>query len=147
MMRPKIVFLYSEIAGYFLACVKALSKDADVLVVRWQVNKEAPFEFNFPEGVEIIVKDDFSYEDLKLKITKEKPDAIVCSGWMDKDYLKIVKSFNKRIPTVLTLDNHWTGGVKQRIASLVSPFFLKNKFKMAYKAFITRLRLLSFLLS
>ena len=60
-MRPKIVFLYSEIAGYFLACVKALSKEADVMVVRRRVNKEAPFEFNFPDGVEILVKDDFSY--------------------------------------------------------------------------------------
>jgi len=132
MTKPKIVFLYSEIAGYFLACVEALSKQADVLVVRWEVNKEAPFKFTIPKGVEVVVKSEFSFEELKCKVQSFKPDAVVCSGWMDKDYLKIVKSLKKQIPTVLTLDNHWTGDIKQKTASLLSPFLFKNKFTHAW---------------
>ena len=130
--RPKIVFLYSEIAGYFMACASELSKQADVLVIRWKVNKEAPFKFNFPKNLEVKAKDDYSYPQLLEKITHFNPDCIVCSGWMDKDYLKIVKSFKKQIPTVLTLDNHWTGDVKQKIASIISPFYLTNKFTHAW---------------
>jgi len=130
--RPKIVFLYSEIAGYFLACATELSKSADVLIVRWEVNKEAPFNFTFPKGIEVIVKTDYTSADLQTKVNNFKPDMVVCSGWMDKDYLKIVKTFKKRVKTVLTLDNHWTGDAKQQIASLISPFYLTNKFTHAW---------------
>ena len=132
MTRPKIVFLYSEVAGYFLASVEALAKKADVLIIRWEVNKEAPFEFVIPKGVEVIVKTDLILSDLAKKIHDFKPDLIVCSGWMDKDYLRIVKSFKKKIPTVLTLDNHWTGSIKQRVAGWLSPFIFKNKFTHAW---------------
>ena len=45
--RPLILFLYTEIANYFLACVKELHKSADVAIVRWAVNEEAPFSFEF----------------------------------------------------------------------------------------------------
>lgn len=132
MTRPKIVFLYSEIAGYFLSCVNALSVHADILIIRWKVNKEAPFNFNIPKGVEVIVKTDLTIIDLSKKVHDFQPDILVCSGWMDKDYLKIVKSFKKKIPTVLTLDNHWTGVLKQKIAAFVSPFVFKSKFTHAW---------------
>lgn len=132
MARPKIVFLYSEIAGYFLASVKALVEKADVLVVRWEINKEAPFQFTIPDGVEVVVKTDFTLSQLSTKVHDFEPDCVVCSGWMDKDYLKIVKSFKKSIPTVLTLDNHWTGALKQQIASFLSPLIFKNKFTHAW---------------
>ena len=130
--KPKIVFLYSEIAGYFLACAKALAKTAEVLVVRWPVNSEAPFQFENVTGLKIICKSDFNRVQLHKTISDFGPSTIICSGWMDKDYLKIVKSFKKKIPVVLTLDNHWTGSIKQRIASILSPFFLKNKFTHAW---------------
>ncbi|HIP35666.1 MAG TPA: glycosyltransferase family 1 protein [Crocinitomix sp.] len=130
--RPKIVFLYSELAGYFLACATELSNQADVLIFRWKINKEAPFKFNFSDGLTVLVKDDFTQKELLEKITSFSPDIIVCSGWMDKNYLKTVKSFKKQIPTVLTLDNHWNGSFKQKIASFISPFYLTNRFTHAW---------------
>jgi glycosyltransferase involved in cell wall biosynthesis len=130
--RPKIVFLYSEIAGYFVACANELSKSADVLIVRWPVNSEAPFEFNINPNIDCVKKNDLSFIKLQKKVSDFLPDIVVCSGWMDKDYLKIVKSFDKSIPAVLTLDNHWKGSFKQQLASFGSPFFLKNKFTHAW---------------
>jgi glycosyltransferase involved in cell wall biosynthesis len=130
--RPKIVFLYSELAGYFLACASELSKKADILIVRWEVNDEAPFNFEFSDAIEVVTKSDHDLEILKQKVLNFKPDAIVCSGWMDKDYLKIIKTFKKQIPTVLTLDNHWTGSIKQKFAAILSPFILTNKFTHAW---------------
>lgn len=130
--KPNIVFLYSEVAGYFLASVKELSKQANVLIVRWEVNNEAPFTFKQMDGVEVVVKSDFSIDQLFQKVSEFTPDVIVCSGWMDKEYLKIVKSFKKRIPTVLTLDNHWTGALKQRVASMLSSFMLTDRFTHAW---------------
>jgi glycosyltransferase involved in cell wall biosynthesis len=130
--KPKIAFLYSEIAGYFLACAEVLAKHAEVVVVRWPVNSEAPFKFKAIDGITIVSKADYTYDALHKMIHDFKPSTLVCSGWMDKDYLNIVKSFDKRVPTVLTLDNHWVGSIKQRIASLLSPFYLRNKFTHAW---------------
>ncbi len=130
--KPKIVFLYSEIAGYFIACAKTLSQFADVLIVRWPVNNEAPFKFDSHENIRIVEKSDYSLSELQQLIKNFKPTKIVCSGWMDKDYLKIVKSYKKSIPTVLTLDNHWVGNWKQKAATLASPILLKSKFTHAW---------------
>lgn len=130
--KPKIVFLYSEIAGYFLACAKELAKFSEVLIIKWPVNSEAPFKFDIPDGLSVIEKNDYSNIKLLQLINTFNPDKIVCSGWMDKDYLKIVKSFKKRIPTILTLDNHWEGSLKQKVASMISPFYLKRIFTHAW---------------
>ena len=130
--KSKIVFLYSEIAGYFIACAEALAKHSDVLIVRWPVNKEAPFNFELSDRIKIVEKSDYTKDALLVMIHDFEPTKIVCSGWMDKDYLAIVRSFRKKIPAVLTLDNHWTGGIKQRLAALVSPFMFKTKFTHAW---------------
>jgi len=132
--KPNVVFLYSEVAGYFMASVKALAKKANVLIVRWEINKEAPFEIELPAGVEMVVKSDLEMNELYQKVHDFKPDLIVCSGWRDGDYVKIVKSFKRTIPTVLAFDNHWTGSLKQRLLCVVSRFTLKTIFTNVWVA-------------
>ena len=58
----RIVFLYTELAGYFLACINELTKrdDVEVHIFRWPVNKEAPFNFNFNNKVKIYNRNDFN---------------------------------------------------------------------------------------
>jgi glycosyltransferase involved in cell wall biosynthesis len=128
----KVLFLYTELADYFLHCCSHLSEKAEVHIVRWPVNKEAPFQFSFSDRIRIYDKNKFSFEELRSLIEKINPGIIICSGWIDKDYLKLVKPWFKRIPTVLTCDTHWKGTLKQRIATLLSPFFLLNRFSHAW---------------
>ena len=132
MSRRKVAFLYSEIAGYFLANVKELAKSAEVLIFRWPINKEAPFKFEEIPNVKIIDRSNFDQISLEKELKSFGPDILVCSGWMDKGYVKAVKSFKKEIPTVLTLDNHWSGSLKQKIAALSSPLYLKKIFTHAW---------------
>lgn len=56
------------------------------------------------------------------------PAMLICSGWIDKDYTKICSGFRKKIPVILLLDNHWKGTLKQRIATLISPFTIRKRF-------------------
>lgn len=125
----KVLFLYTEIADYFLAGCRALiSRGAEVHVVRWPVNKEAPFQFVYPEKLTVYERSDFSDGEL-IRFSKSlQPNVIVCSGWVDKGYLAVCKAHKKTAATVLTLDNHWQGTWKQRIACLLSPLFLKTRF-------------------
>lgn len=132
MERLKIAFLYSEVATYFLACAKEAAKEADILIVRWPVNKEAPFVFEDLDALTIVEKTDMSESQLSQLLIDFNPDILVCSGWMDKLYLKVAKKFKKKIPVVIALDNHWNGSLKQRLATLLSPFFLKPIFTHAW---------------
>ena len=126
--RKSIVFLYSELAGYFIGCLTALREEysGEIIVIHWPVNPEAPFEFDFPEGIQFVEK--HSVPDLTDFVKSTNPETIVSAGWMDKEYLEVCKSNKGIAKTVLAMDNHWTGSLKQRIACLLSPFMLKNKF-------------------
>ena len=132
-MKPKILFLYTEIAEYFLAGIDALNKkEAEIYIVKWATNKEAPFDFRNLNSVHFYERNNYSNTELSLLVKNINPNIIIVSGWIDKGYLKSLKAFQNKIPVVLSLDNHWTGSLKQRVAALVSPFFLKNKFSHAW---------------
>ena len=128
----KIAFLYSEIAGYTLACFRELAKSADILLIKWPVNEEAPFEFDFPENITVIDRKNYLVSDIQRELEEFKPQVIVCSGWMDKGYLKAIIAYKENIPKIVCIDNHWVGNLKQRIASLISPFYLKRIFSHAW---------------
>lgn len=134
----KFLFLYTEIADYFLSCCHELSKNGEVHVVRWPVNKEAPFHFSNQTAIKLYNKNDYSYSELQNLVNHIKPDIIVCSGWIDKDYLKISKQYNNKIPTVLTCDTHWRGTLKQQLAVLLSRFTLLKIFSHAWVPGITQ---------
>jgi glycosyltransferase involved in cell wall biosynthesis len=127
-----VLFLYTELADYFLKCCDELSKTASIHIVRWPVNKEAPFQFSYSDSIKIYDKDKYSVDQLQELITGINPDMIVCSGWVDKEYLKLTRPYFKKIPTVLTCDTHWTGSLKQRLATVLSRFFLLNVFSHAW---------------
>src|SRR4051812_27851386 len=115
-----VLFLYTELADYFLKCCDELSKSCEVHIIRWPVNKEAPFEFSYSEKINVYDKNDYSIVRLSSLIKGINPDVIVCSGWVDKDYLKLTKPYFKKIPTVLTCDTHWNGSLKQYAALILS---------------------------
>lgn len=122
-------------AGYFIAAIKELaSNNTDVLVIHWPVKPEAPFNFKTVEGVRFIEKKTDNLTKIKSEVESFGPNIIVTSGWMDKDYLKITKKYYSKIPTVVALDNHWFGTLKQRVLVTISKFWLKKIFSHAWVA-------------
>lgn len=128
----RVLFLYTELAAYFLKCCEELSKDAEVHIVRWPVNKEAPFDFVFSPKIKVYTKNDYTPQALLEKVGQIDPDLIICSGWIDKDYLKIVARFRKTKITVMTCDTQWNGSAKQYLAGVLSRFILLPRFKFVW---------------
>ena len=128
--KHKILFLYTEIAAYFISCVKALSeKGVEVYVVRWPLNKEAPFQFDENKvHVKMYNRKDYTPAQLNALVNEIQPDLIYCSGWVDKAYLQICKQYSKKIPVLGGLDTMWTGDMKQRIWAFISPFTVRKYF-------------------
>ncbi len=128
-----ILFLYTELAGYFVSCVHALSKQVDeVHIVRWQVNSEAPFQFEFPVNVTVYERNNYDSNQLLALVRTINPDKIVCSGWVDKGYVKVCRAFKGKVPTVMSMDNHWFGSPKQRVMQLAAPWVLHRAFSHAW---------------
>jgi len=132
-VRPKILFLHSELAMYFVACISELSEQAEVHVIHWPVNPEAPFQFNLSGKAKFYPKANYKDEELKTLCYSLKPDILVVSGWRDKDYVNIAKMKLCDIK-VLTLDNPWQANLKQRVWTLVSKFKLLPYFSHAWVA-------------
>ena len=130
--RPTILFLYTELAGYVFSCLQELSKHAEVHVVHWPVNKEAPFQFPVIGGCTFYDRSTFDQQQLFRLSGGIRPDIVLCSGWVDKTYMKICRHYFGKIPTVVTLDNHWRNDFKQHIWSLLSPVYLRRVFSHAW---------------
>ncbi len=131
MEKKRIVFLYTEIATYFLACIEKLAQqpNIEITVIRWPVNQEAPFDFSFSPHIKFYNRKDFETDQKLIDFVKElQPSVVYSSGWIDKGYLKVCKYYKNRIPVIVGFDNQWTGSLKQQVAKLVSPFKILNHF-------------------
>lgn len=133
-MKKNILFLYTELAGYFVACINELAKQEDVKVhvVRWPVNKEAPFQFDIDPRVGIYERDEYDDTTLLEQVKSIEPNIIICSGWVDNAYVNICKRYKGQIPTVMSMDNQWHGNIKQRLACLAAPLKLHKAFSQAW---------------
>lgn len=135
MNKKKIIFLYTELAEYFVSCLRELAKNDkfDIYIFRWPVNKEAPFDFNIPQDVSLFTKNiDFNEADILDKVNEISPDVIFCSGWSDKSYVKVCKHFFGKIPTVLLMDNQWDGSLRKRLATIIGKITLHKIFSNAW---------------
>lgn len=126
--KKHIVFLFTELSGYFLACLKQLEKEAVVHVFHWPINPEAPFKLDPIESVHFYDRKKYDLNSLQNTVAQINPDIIICTGWIDSDYVKVTKTFKSKIPTVLTLDNHWHGNMKQWLLASVSWFYIQTRF-------------------
>lgn len=126
------LFLYTELADYFLKSCEALAVHMPVHIVRWPVNPEAPFQFSFPANVTVYEKNDHPGEKLEQLVTRIQPRIIFCSGWVDKSYLRIVGRWAGKVPTVMVLDTKWSGGARQQVARLISRLYLRPRFSHAW---------------
>lgn len=134
--KKKIVFLYTELASYFLSCLDELLLDdnLEVHLVRWPLNSEAPFDFKFNPLLNVYDRKSFKKGELENLIDNIQPDLIYSSGWVDKTYKRICKKYKNLIPVIVGMDNQWEGTFKQKLAAFLSPILIRRYFNKAWVA-------------
>jgi glycosyltransferase involved in cell wall biosynthesis len=132
----KLLILYSEIAGYTLACLDQLLSQTDLQIrlIRWPVNAEAPFHFEFGDRVEVIDRGGLTQQALDHHMQAFAPDAIFTSGWIDKGYVKSLRYKPAGSPVICGLDNQWVGSMRQRVATWLSPWLVRRHFDFIWGA-------------
>jgi glycosyltransferase involved in cell wall biosynthesis len=125
----KVLFLYTELAGYLIACLENLvKKDVEVHLVHWPVNKEAPFVFDTSPAIFYYERHKYDKRQILELADQILPDVIFCSGWTDAGYRSVCKQFKNTKPVIAGFDNKWKGSLKQRAAVLLAPIFIHNTF-------------------
>jgi glycosyltransferase involved in cell wall biosynthesis len=139
----KFLFLYTELAPYFLACVDRLVQDhdAEVHIVRWPVNAEAPFNLRFAERVQVYDRADHTDDALLGLVNTIDPDIAFASGWVDKGYLRCCRALRRKgKPTVICSDTAWRGDLRQLAATIAARLWLKRTFTHAWVTGATQYR-------
>ena len=131
----RVLILYSELAQYVLSCIEKLANsNCQVLLISWKVNNEAPFKFEFNDNIEQYFKQDLPKGALNELVHNFKPEAIVVSGWIDKEYTNICKTYKNQIPVIVNIDNKWHGTYKQCLATLISGLTFREWFTHIFVA-------------
>ncbi len=134
-MTLKIIILYQELAFYTLRCIEALASEhgVEIHMVSKPVNKEAPFKFETNNSrIHFYNRDKYDMAKLQKLVNTVSPNLIYCAGWIDKEYLQLVKNNKKDYNTLLGFDNQWLGTLKQRLATIYGRLFLKPHFKYSF---------------
>lgn len=114
--------------------MEALAKTGvNVTVFAYPVNVEAPFKFD-TENTNARYLDRTAYyrEQLLSEISNIQPDLVVCSGWIDKDYLHAIARGKGRFKAVVALDNQMPTTLKERIALLRAKVKFRHLFDAAW---------------
>jgi glycosyltransferase involved in cell wall biosynthesis len=128
----RILVLYKELAGYFIACLDELCEQHNVQadVVAYPVNADAPFHFKHSERIQLIARDTITDGQIEQMIARNSYNLIFTGGWFDKGYLKAIRQRN--CPALLGFDNAWSGSFKQQLSTVYGRFFIKPLFEYAF---------------
>lgn len=129
MENRTVLVLYTELAGYTIACLNSAARSGlNLHVVHWPINSEAPFQLNADDSIRCYNRKDYDYPALTELVSGIAPELIMVSGWIDKVYVKSVAPYSKNIPVVLVLDNPWKGTFRQWLGVIYARFFLSKTF-------------------
>lgn len=124
----KVAILYSGLSGYSAACQKALRSlyGVKLMVVHWPISSEAPFQEEIYGHIdERIEKKGLTKFQILEKVSHFQPQAIIISGWMDKDYLFVAKRMKQKgVPIIAGSDTQFNGSLRQLIAKYISRWYL-----------------------
>jgi len=129
----RILILYAEVMGYTKACFDQLVIDfnVEILVIQLDHLKLTPYKPEFDNKfITFFNKSQLINQKLFFETCINfDPDVIFVSGWMDKEYLKVARYFNRNGYKVVSfVDNQWENTLKQIFASLFGRWFLHLHF-------------------
>ncbi|QXD16179.1 glycosyltransferase family 4 protein [Rhodocaloribacter litoris] len=97
-----------------------------MLVVRHAPAPDAPYDPSLFAWIDRLYdRHTLSRAEMLEKIRDFRPDVLFMAGWFDRDYLAVARAMRKDgIPVIAGCDTQWTGSLRQRMASVVAPWYL-----------------------
>lgn len=126
-----ILLLYSRYSAYVHASFSKFAElfGATVHVIRFEPDKNAPFNFAVHPNVHLHNRQDFNKEKILNFIKEKNIDAVLSTGWVDKEYLKVCREFKAGGGlTIGLIDNQWMGTFKQKMLTGVGSKLIRSAY-------------------
>ena len=121
--------LWTGLSGYLNACLKELaSREGVELFVSHQAPVEdAPFDDGQFEWIpnRLVWRSTVDVALLRTRLRAFDPEILVFCGWHVPGYRQVAKEFAKRCFRVMAIDNPWEATLKQRIGTLIAPWYIR----------------------
>jgi glycosyltransferase involved in cell wall biosynthesis len=128
-MKKKIIFLYAEVTPYLLGCLNQYcktNKSTFIKVIYVNMFHNLKIDKN---GYELISKEKFkSKKELYSHCKEIKPDMLIVSGRMSKDYLYVAKKLKDKTIRVTVQDTLYEKSIKQKIIKIFNNQLYKKYF-------------------
>ena len=126
-----VLVLMPRLSDYMLNCFRQWMSNEKVSlhIIHRVGDKNAPYEIsNVIKGGFFYKREGLDLSELEALARDIKPAVIICFGWMDRHYLKLVRTREPACKSVLTMDSQWSGTPRQIFALIwarlrLTPFF------------------------
>lgn len=124
----RIAVLWSELSGYFNACLKELAAEegVELFVAHVPPSIDAPYDgamFDWMEN-RYQWKDDVDPVDFLPRLERFRPDVMLCVNWHNRGYRKALLHFRGRAVRIFASDRPWMGSARQWLGVVGSRFYL-----------------------
>ncbi len=129
--RPiRLLVLYTRLSAHIVRCLVTFQErtNADVLIYAWNTDLNAPFDESIrAAGLTTRSRQSRSDGELTEAAKVFAPDVVLVSGWWDKGYVSACRAMKKMgVPVVSLCDTQWTGSLRQNVAVLAAPLYVKK---------------------
>lgn len=134
----KILYLYSELSPYLRPLFAALVKNhkIELHVVHWDDLKLSPYQPVLMDGVTYYRRSEYDLMKLRSLVEDIDPNLIFVVGWVDFDYLRIVKKARAAgVQVVVGFDGTWRGTPRQIFGSILIKTLRRMFFSHAFVSF------------
>lgn len=125
----KIAVLWYALSGYLNACLKELAtrEGVELFVAHQAPPVYAPFEtdqFSWIEN-QLVWRSHSDLVTLEERLNRFAPDVQLICGWAVPAYRKVARRTSGKCLRIMTMDNCWLATGKQKLATLISPWYVR----------------------
>jgi len=121
--------LWTGLSGYLNACLKELAgrEGVELFVSHQAAVEEAPFDDDQFAWIpnRLVWRSDVDVASLRDRLRAFDPEIMVFCGWHVHGYRQVAKEFAKRSFRVMAMDNCWNATLKQRLGTLIAPWYIQ----------------------
>lgn len=135
--RPlRVGALLGPYSSYSDALFKALSEEcnAEIRIVYRSASPSAPFDdssFSSLVGAKPW-QEKIPEREVAAMLEDFEPDALVVTSWNYGAYVRIARRWRNRAVRIMMMDNQWLATLKQRAGTVISPFYVRPSFDIAF---------------
>jgi len=132
----RVAVLWTTLSGYLNACMKELaSRDGVELFVSHQAPlHQAPYDDSQFAWIHnrLVLESTDEFDPLARHLEEFNPEIIAFCGWHVPAYRRAAKTLAGRCMRVMFMDNCWNATPKQRLGTLIAPWYVRPLADLAW---------------